>query len=326
VISPLPAEVGGLLREGSFCYLASRSGRWPHLTPVVYGVHASRLWVTTARRSVKASSWKRSPVAAGLVRAGDRALTFAGPVEVHDLLDPSTWVRSVLGGPRVTLAAAEFARRNARFFAGYAVDAPRVPLAWTPPGRVFAAVAMDRAALLGEAAAGRGEPFGRWGSWPKRPAIRSRASFRAGAGARGRHPFDGAPEDVLERIGSDGQGALAVEGTTGLTVLAVRWLVRAGAVYAAVPRRELALAGIPAQAPAALVADHASSWRARAMAGVMARGTAAVHLPSSLRSGRRSAERLLLAAGLDPAHAALVLVRPERVVWWRGWSSGTVRP
>jgi len=31
-------------------------------------------------------------------------------------------------------------------------------------------------------------------------------------------------------------------------------------------------------------------------------------------------------AGVEPSDAALVGIRPATVVWWRGWSSGTVRP
>ena len=46
--------------------------------------------------------------------------------------------------------------------------------------------------------------------------------------------------------------------------------------------------------------DRASRWRAREMTGAMLRGTGSV------------------AAGE-------VSLTPERIVWWRGWDSGTVR-
>ena len=53
MIQPLPDAATRLLRRGVLCYLASSHPAGPHLTPVVYALHGSGLWVTTSRASVK---------------------------------------------------------------------------------------------------------------------------------------------------------------------------------------------------------------------------------------------------------------------------------
>jgi hypothetical protein len=60
------------------------------------------------------------------------------------------------------------------------------------------------------------------------------------------------------------------------------------------------------------------------MVGAMVRGQGEIAVVEQLTSGTRSAEAIIASAGLEREGAALVRVRPERLVWWRGWSSGTV--
>ena len=55
---------------------------------------------------------------------------------------------------------------------------------------------------------------------------------------------------------------------------------------------------------------------------VLSRETDREHLATD----RASAARIARLAGVDPSDAALVGIRPGTVVWWRGWSSGTVSP
>ena len=316
MIDPIPSGAGRVLDEGLLCYLAARTPWGPHLTPLVYAAHGSRLWVTTSRRSVKARAWRTDPSVGGLVRAGDRALAFVGSVRAHDLLDPATWVASARSAPAITLAAGVFTVRNARFFAGYAVDAPRVPLAWSPPGRVFAEIRLRSAALFGD---GIGR---RWGVRTRR--VRGEPTFRARRSAM--DPLEGVPDDVRELVGGGGEAALALEGPGGVWVVPARWAIDRATLYAAVSDAALALVGGGPALSGAIAVDHASSWRAREMAGAMVRGRAEVFAPVELRSGRRSAARLMGGMGVDPARGILVRMIPSRVVWWRGWSGGTVVP
>ena len=72
-----------------------------------------------------------------------------------------SWGAAVAGATSIARATAAFSKKNARFFAGYAFDARQVPLAWTPPGRVFVGIDLERTALLDEDGVQEGR--GRWG-------------------------------------------------------------------------------------------------------------------------------------------------------------------
>jgi len=313
----VPAPIRRILEEGAFCHVAALTPKGPHVTPMVYASAAERVWVTTSRGSVKARAWRRDPVVAGLVRSGDRAAAFTGTVTTYDLLDPGTWGRSVVQGPVLALAGLRFTQKNARFFAGYAVDAHQVPLAWSPPGRVFAEIRLERTAILES-----GRVATAWGEWGD--TLEGVERFRAARA--GASPLAGVPERIRDGLGESGEGALAIATGDGPVVLPVRWAIDGGGVYAAAPSETLALAA-PSRAPAvALQVDLPSSWRARAMMGAMIRGHGQVGVVSAVASGGGSATRIARLAGVEPSDAALVGIRPATVVWWRGWSSGTVRP
>jgi hypothetical protein len=296
---------------------------------MVYAYASGRLWVTTARGSVKAGVWRRDDRVAGLVREDRTALSFTGRVRTFDALDPSTWGRSLREAPTLALAAARFTAKNARFFAGYAVDARHVPLAWMPPGRVFAELSIERAALIEGGAVVRSG-----GEWPG--AVPSVARF--GAVRAGDDPLGGLPSDVAEALGRRGDGVLAVEGHGGVVVVPAPWTISGAGLYAAPAAAVIALADLRVPvARATLGIDRPSSWRAREMIGAMVRSRAQVYVVDRLVGGARSASSVIAAARAEPGFhgevgatpdaepgAALVALSPERVVWWRGWSSGTV--
>jgi nitroimidazol reductase NimA-like FMN-containing flavoprotein (pyridoxamine 5'-phosphate oxidase superfamily) len=309
-------EVAEVLERGSLCYVATATRRGPHVTPMVFAVSGHRLWVTTARGSVKARAWRDDPAVAGLVRWKDVAVAFTGRVRTFDLLETASWGRDLVEAPALALASARFTRKNARFFAGYAVDAHHVPLSWTPPGRVFTAIELERTATLRGGVVA--EAVGGW-SRGFAPAERFRAR------RSGPPPLDGLPPEVAQALGASGAGALAVHGAGGVVVLPCAWVVDGAGLYAALPERALELADLGGPtAPVALAIDRASWWRARSMIGGMVRGQGEAVATDRLVSGGRSADRIVEAAGMDPAGAAIVRLRPERLVWWRGWSSGTV--
>jgi len=315
-VTALPVEVEEVLQNGSFCYVATETRHGPHVTPMVFALSGGRVWVTTSRGSVKARTWRRDPSVGGLVRFRDVAVAFTGRVRTFDLLETSTWGPGLLETPALALASAAFMSKNARFFAGYAVDARHVPLSWTPPGRVFAAIELQRVALLGA-----GHVVETVGSWPRSlvGAERFRA-HRAGVPA-----LAGLPRDVAEILGARGDGALAVGGAGGIVALPCVWAVDGASLYAALGERELELADLRAPTGSvSLAIDRSSRWRARDMTGAMVRGLGEVAATDRLVSGGRSAARIVETAGLAAETVALVRLRPERLVWWRGWSSGTV--
>jgi hypothetical protein len=310
-MSFLSTAVQEVLDRGQFCAVATLTPRGPHCTPLVFANSGARVWLTTSRRSVKARAWRADPSVAGLVRHEDLAVTFTGSVRTYDALDRRTWAAAVAGATSIARATATFSAKNARFFAGYAVDAKQVPLAWTPPGRVFVGVDLERTALLD----GHGvqEGRGRWGGEPG-----SHPTFR---NTKGGDPFAALPAEIVEGVGHGGEGALAVAGERGLVVLPVRWRADAGALWAALPAETLALAGAPAGADVALMVDRPSVWRARDMVGAMFQGGAECFVDGWVGQGAKS--MATLARSISPDATALVRVRPRRAVWWRGWSSGS---
>jgi hypothetical protein len=313
-VSFLSTAVQDVLDRGQFCAVATMTPRGPHCTPLVYVGSGARVWLTTSRRSVKANAWRRDPTMAGLVRDGDLAVTFTGTVRTYDALDRRTWGAAVAGAISIARATATFSAKNARFFAGYAVDARQVPFAWTPPGRVFVGVDLERTALVDPQGVQEGR--GRWGGTPG-----SAATFRR---TKGLDPFAEVPRDVAERLGREGEGALAIAGERGLVVLPVRWRADATSLYAALPGDTLALAAVGAEAPVALTVDTPSIWRARDMVGAMFQGTAQFAVEGQVGSGASSLHAV--ASSIAPNASAVARVMATRVVWWQGWTSGSAEP
>jgi hypothetical protein len=313
-VSFLSTAVQGVLDQGPFCAVATMTPDGPHCTPLVFASSGGRVWLTTSRRSVKARNWKQDPTMAGLIRHDGLAVAFTGTVRTYDALDSRTWGEAVAGATSIARATATFSRKNARFFAGYAVDAKQVPLAWTPPGRVFVGVDLERTALLDDEGVQEGR--GRWGG-----EVSSHASFRRSAA--GGDPMAALPDDVGAALGEEGEGSLTLVGERGPVVVPVRWRVQDGAVYAALPADTLALAGADEDGPAALTIDRVSEWRAKDMVGAMLQGAGSSFVEGAVGSGAKSMRTL--AQAIAPGASALVRLHPRRVVWWQGWTSGSRR-
>lgn len=313
-MSFLSTAVASVLDDGSFCAVATSTPDGPHCTPLVFAVSGGRLWITTSRRSVKARNWKLDPTVAGLVRHEDLAVSFSGTVKTYDALDRRTWGSAVAGATSIARATATFSRKNARFFAGYAFDARQIPLAWTPPGRVLVGVDLERTALVDDDGVQEGR--GRWAG-----GASSRATFRRSSA--GSDPLAGLPEGVRAALGREGEGALTLAGSRGPVVLPARWRADEHALYAALSTETLALAGAPADVPAALTVDRSSVWRAKDMVGAMIQGQAACFVDGAVGSGAKTMRQI--AGSIADAADALVRIDPARVVWWEGWSSGSRR-
>jgi hypothetical protein len=249
-----------------------------------------------------------------MVRLDDMAVTFRGPVTTYDALDPLSWPGAVARAPRLARASTKFSVKNARFFAGYAVDARKVPLSWSPPGRVFAAVHPTSGWVLTEEG-----PATSWGEWGT--GAEFRAQFRP-LSSRGSVDLR-APGSIRAEVGEGGPGALALATDAGLTVLPADWRRQAGdGTYDVVlPASNVALARARREARAALTVDRASAWRAADMVGMMLQGTAQLFSLEHTTRGRVALRERL--GSHDPG-LALIRLRPDRAIWWQGWESGTV--
>ena len=311
-MTSLPRSARIILNEGTLCYLAAPSPVGPHVTPVVFVLDGGRVWGTTGRATTKAKLWRREPLAGGLVGHGGRWLTFRGPVTLYDVLDPSTWPASLRRGPRVASASARFSLKNARFFAGYARDVTRVPLAWTPPGRVIFSIDVSAGAVLEE-----GEVLERWGSWPDR--VEGMKAFRKAAPGLAQAHL---PKGVRDLMRDPGAGTVGFGGELGPVVLPAGWNGSGGTVYARMAPDVLSLAGVRREIVASIVVDRASAWRAARMRGVLLRGPASCYVAGDMTSGL---DQLEAQAGELSPGSAVVRIRPSSAVWWSGWTSGTVK-
>ncbi len=107
-------------------------------------------------------------------------------------------------------------------------------------------------------------------------------------------------------------------------MLPAGWAATDHELFAAMPRAVAGLAGAAASDRVALSIDSASWWRAADMAGAMIQGASSAFAVDELVTGSGSAGRLAAAAGAARTGSVLVRVRPRRVVWWFGWSSGAI--
>lgn len=128
--------------DGDLTYLAVRSPRGPHVTPLAFDRQAGRLWLVAARDSLKVRAIGQDPVVGGLVRSGQRAVMWSGRARLVDPLTGRGLGTHLLELP---LAITGYLVRNFREAAGVVRDRPVPTL---PISRLLVCVDVDRVALL----------------------------------------------------------------------------------------------------------------------------------------------------------------------------------
>ena len=258
----LTREASAVLGRATIGMLALRSGRSPLVNPAVFSFASGSIWLTTSRYAAKTVIARRDPRAAFLVDGGDKALLLRGAIEIFDPLSLSNDVRAVLDGPGYFLGMAEYALRNAPFFAGYALDIMRLPREWMPYNRVVLRLKLSDADIV------------------------ESAPFPAAQAAR----VPAVPADVSRRLAGVSRGyACWFEG--GLPVLRPAfWEVDHGQVTIA-PTSGKPRSG----SPGALVVEAHHRFRPSMMVGACVRGTFA-----SSGDGAAIAERYGLQASEVP--------------------------
>lgn len=236
----LTREASDILFRASIGMLALRSGRLPLVNPAVFSYAGGSVWMTTSRYAAKTLIAKRDPRAAFLVDGGTKAVLLRGVAEVLDPLNIPSQLRAFFEGPGYALGMAEYAVRNAPFFAGYALDLARLPREWMPYNRVVLRLRLSDADLV------EGAPF------PAAQAARVPA----------------VPAEVSRRLAGVSRGyACWIEG--GLPVLRPAfWDVDRGQVSVS------PTSGHPrAGSPGALVVEWHHRFRPSMMVGACIRGT-----------------------------------------------------
>lgn len=236
----LTKEASEILGRTTIGMLALRSGRLPLVNPAVFSFAGGSVWMTTSRYAAKTMIAKRDPRAAFLVDGDQKAVLLRGAVEIFDPLSVPGQVRALLEGPGYVLGLAEYALRNAPFFAGYLLDLTRLPREWMPYNRVVLRLKVSDADIV------EGAPF------PPAQAARVPA----------------VPAEVSRRLAGVSRGyACWIEG--GLPVIRPAfWEVERGQVSVA------PTSGRPRSGAAgALVVESHHRFRPSMMVGACVRGT-----------------------------------------------------
>ena len=236
----LTKEANDILGRTTIGMLALRSGRLPLVNPAVFSFAGGSVWMTTSRYAAKTMIAKRDPRAAFLVDGDSKAVLLRGAVEIFDPLSVPNQVRAILEGPGYVLGLAEYAVRNAPFFAGYLMDLTRLPREWMPYNRVVLRLKVMDADIV------EGAPF------PPAQAARVPA----------------VPAEVSRRLAGVSRGyACWIEG--GMPVIRPAfWEVEQGQVSVA-PTSGRPRSG----APGALVVEAHHRFRPSMMVGACVRGT-----------------------------------------------------
>ena len=318
-VSFLSTAVQEVLEHGSFCAVAATTPDGPHCTPLVFASSGGRIWLTTSRRSVKARCWRVDPSVAGLVRARRSRRRLHRDREDLRRARPADVGR---GGRRRDVDRAGDGHASAGRTHASSPATPstrgRCPLAWTPPGRVFVGVDLERTALLDDDGVQEGR--GRWGG---EPAARTPPS---GGAATARRSVRALPDDVVvDEVGRQGDGAPQPSpASAGPSSLPVRWRAEASMLCTRRSRRRPSRSPTPAptrRPPSPWTARRSgvpATWSARC-----SRATAAFFVDGERRLGREDgAARSPQDHGAESADA-LVRITPRRLVWWKGWTSGS---
>jgi hypothetical protein len=236
----LTPEMRGVLAEGRQAYVAVSAKDGPHVTPELYATAGDDLWFLVAATTLKARVVPANDRIAALVRAGGRSVVVAGPARTYDVRSPADIGRAVTDAT-VAKALTGFLLRNAGDLAAFGRDALSGRLGRrVPPRRILIRLSPTRAALLD----GPGLVSAA-GDWPG-PVDTAPAAALAGTG-----------DAVVGWAGPDGPFALPA---------------RTDGTRAHVPPALVALAALPAEAPACLVTDAYNDLGPAAKTGTLLRG------------------------------------------------------
>ena len=313
-MSFLSTAVQQVLAQGPFCAVASSTPRGPHCTPLVFAYSGGRVWLTTSRGSVKARAWKIDPGVAGLVRFGELVrLVHRHRARVRRAR-PEHVGAGRGGRARSPARGAGFSKKNAKFFAGLRVRRAPGAVRVDASGARVRGHRPRRTALLGEDGVQEGR--GRWGG-----EALSHTTFRSTKGTD--DPLAPLPSDVRSELGSRGVRRSRSAATEGPSSCRRDGRVDGGSLYAALPAETFG-----ARRRGARCAPSRSRWTTppRGARGTWsvpwsrapARSTCWTGWAPARRPRARWPPRSIPEAG------ALVRIAPARVVWWKGWSSGSL--
>jgi hypothetical protein len=262
------------------------------VTPLLFSVRDDRVWMVVPRSSAKVSAIARNPVV-GLAAGTPGAMAvLQGEARVVDPLRPRSFFESLpeaLLGPRA--------------FGGYVAEHLPDLAGLVGPGalapRTLAALRPQRAIVARD-----GADLWSTGAWPE------------GAAPYGEHdaerrtvlPLDEVPADLRARPDEPGPVIVGWATAAGPVALPGTWDPATGG--ATVRTDLLRAAGCLPQSAACILFDGTEGTGLDGKTGVVVRGRGTARLDD---------------AGTGASRDAVVSVRTERVSWWQGDESHTVR-
>jgi len=279
-----------ILRGADPGYLAIHTPRGPHVTPTAFTSWGGRLWMLTARSSLKARTVRRAGRVAFLGRSDDKTILVRGRAVVLDPL--RAWIPEHLTERAQALPAlGAYIRQNVRRLAVLGQQLPQAPIP-NPATRVAIVIAPQSVVALQESTviAMHGDDLVHDGS---------PGDDRVVDGS----PLDlaGAPADIVALAEEERRAAvLAWASPGGVIALPARWH----------PSRDLVsvpaslITSQPQAAPAALCLDRDTPGDVAEQKGLLVRGQGRV-------------------VGIAGDYAA-VEIEGERTTVWRGTRSITL--
>jgi hypothetical protein len=276
--------------RASHAYLAVETGGGPHVTPVLFGVTADRLWFVIARSTLKARMLEKRPGVGVLIDDGKSALVIRGDASLLDPRRPRDLAVRLSELARAPLAIPAYGLGNPAELLAFARDAARAPARAAPPNLALVSVRPGAIEIVPS------------------PTVEMRR--------RTRPPGGDATGDSLrgwaQRLSDVPQEAAALALAPGPAVLG--WLTPGG----------------PLAIPAAWEPERARArvpWAVLARAGALPDGSACLCLDADSGKGPAAKDGVLLRG---PGHIAaqgdmgLVSIEPDRVTYWTGFETGTV--
>lgn len=304
--SPRPDERDRSSARFESVAVASRWGA--HVTPQAGVDLFGRYWTTTSRSSLKRRAIAARPVAAvarvSTIGDTDHISLSAGRARVLDPRAPGTAVDDPFAASVVGLVAGRIALDHLDEVVGYGSLGRDIPTPWSLGGRVLLSVDDDE--VLVADADGLTEATGRWATERALPPVRRRSRVAP-------VQLDGAPDEA-RRLAADAwhddapiRCSVGISTAVGPVAVPATWDHDHGS---AIVRRDILARLSPIiDLGACITLDRNADRRADEKVGLILRGTPVLRaLPKSHPSA--------------DGHVGVV-VAPERVTWWFGFTSGT---
>jgi hypothetical protein len=289
------APLAAALADAELAYLAVESPSGPMVTPLLFAVQDERLWMVMPRSSAKVAAIEADArVGLAVGRAGDLAVV-QGEAHLVDPLRPSALVSSLPEALLAPRALGRYLTGNLDHLAGILGGAGTGLLS----PRTVAALRPQRALVVRP-----GAPWWSAGTWPEgaRP-------YTGGDGAPrpSRLPLDGVPDALRSLPSTAGPVVLGWTTTAGPVALPATWDAAMATVQ--VDAALFAATGCLPQSRACVLFDGTEGTALDGKSGLVLRG--------------RGSAAAAHGAGADGA--ATVTVRTERLSWWHGTDSRSVK-